>query len=44
MTIEKIHSGIRIYTMHNGYLVSRLFIGYTKKEAISEFKEYLKGR
>jgi len=41
MTVEKLHSGIRVSTIHNGYLVSQLYIGYTVKEAKQAFKAYL---
>lgn len=38
MTITRKHSGIEIYEIVDGYLVSRLYIGYTVKEAIRKFK------
>jgi hypothetical protein len=44
MTIEKTFQGAwRISTMHNGYLVSHQFMGYTKKDAIQAFKQIIKG-
>lgn len=43
MTIEKTINGYwRISTMHNNHLFTRIYIGYTKKEAIRAFKEELK--
>lgn len=30
-------------TVYNGYLVSRQYMGYTKKEATKLFRKYLKG-
>lgn len=41
MTVEIVpHSGmIVIYETIGGYLVTRRYIGYTKEEAITEFKE-----
>ncbi len=43
MTIEKTINGYyRISTVKNDRLITRLFIGYTRKEAIEEFKEYVK--
>lgn len=44
MTIEKTLQGYRISTMHQGYLITRLYIGYSKKEAIQQFKLYIKGK
>lgn len=41
-TVENTFQGIRISTMHKGYRVSMHYIGYTKKEAVLEFKQYLK--
>ena len=32
-----------ISTIHRGYRVSRVFMGYTKKQAIALFREQLKG-
>lgn len=37
MTITKKHSGIEITDIIGGYLVSKLYIGYTVKEAKSLF-------
>ncbi len=44
MTIERSFpsGGWKIYTMHKGYLVSRFYLGYTKREAIRLFKLELK--
>jgi hypothetical protein len=43
MTIEKTFQGAwKISTIHKGYLVTQQYFFYTKKEAIAEFKEYLK--
>lgn len=40
MTIEKTFQGAwRVSNMVNGYLVTRQFFGYTKKEAVAAFKE-----
>jgi hypothetical protein len=40
MTIEKTFQGAwRISGIVDGYLVTRQFFGYTKKEAIAAFKE-----
>ncbi len=40
MTIERTFQGAwRISRMIDGYLVTRQFFGYTKKEAIAAFKE-----
>ena len=40
MTIEKTFQGAwRVSGMVNGYLVTRQFFGYTKKEAVAAFKE-----
>jgi hypothetical protein len=40
MTIERTFQGAwRISGMVDGYLVTRQFFGYTKKEAIAAFKE-----
>jgi hypothetical protein len=30
-------------TVYNGYLVSRQYMGYTKKQATKLFRQYLKG-
>lgn len=39
MTIEKTFQGAwRISKIIDGYLVSKQYFGYTKKEAIAEFK------
>jgi hypothetical protein len=42
MTITKKHNGIEISTIYKGYLVKRLFIGYTIRESRELFKEYLR--
>lgn len=43
MTIERItNGGYRLSTIHNGCLVSKVYIGYTKKEALRLFRGYLK--
>lgn len=46
MTIERTHNGgWRIYELIDGYLESRLYLGYTKKEAAAEFRaEFRKGK
>lgn len=39
MTIEKTFQGAyKISSVINGYLVTKQYIGYTKKESISKFK------
>lgn len=39
MTIEKNHAGAwTIYAIINGYLVTRSYYFYTKREAIRQFK------
>ena len=44
MTITKKNSGIEVSDIIGGYLVSKLYIGYTVKEAKSLFNaEYKKG-
>jgi hypothetical protein len=50
MTIEKTFQGAyRISAIVNGYLVTRQYMGYTKKQAIEAFKQsintimYIKG-
>ena len=43
MTIEQTFQGAyRISAIVNGYLVSKQYMGYTKKEAIQAFKEFTK--
>lgn len=43
MTIERTyHGGWRIYELIDGYLESGLYLGYTKKEALAEFKAEFK--
>jgi len=43
MSIEKTFQGAyKISQIYKGYLVSRQYFGYTKKQAISLFKQYLK--
>lgn len=45
LTIEKTFQGaIRISCLHNGYLVTMQYFDYSRKEAISMFKEELKTR
>jgi hypothetical protein len=40
MTIERTFQGAwRISAIVDGYLVTRQFFGYTKKEAVAAFKE-----
>jgi hypothetical protein len=44
MTITRKNSGIEVSDIIGGYLVSKLYIGYTVKEAKSLFNaEYKKG-
>jgi hypothetical protein len=40
MSIEKTFQGA--YKIINGYLVSKQYMGYTKREAIQAFKEFTK--
>ena len=43
MTIDRTFQGAyRISAIVNGYLVSKQYIGYTKREAIQAFKELTK--
>ena len=42
MTVENTFQGIRISTMHKGYLVTQHYIGYSKKHAIKLFKQHIK--
>ena len=45
MTIERTFQGAyRISAVVNGYLVSKQYMGYTKKEAIQAFKEATKNQ
>lgn len=39
MTITRHHSGIEVSDIVGGYLVSRLYIGYTVREAKAKFRE-----
>ena len=44
MTIERTFQGAwRISAMHRGQFLSRQFMGYTKREAVAEFKAFLRG-
>jgi hypothetical protein len=44
MTIERTTNGAwRVYELIDGYLESRLYMGYTKKEALAEFRAEFKG-
>lgn len=44
MTIEKTFQGAyRVSDIINGQYVSRQYFGYTKKEAIAEFKHEVRG-
>jgi hypothetical protein len=38
MTITRKHSGIEIADIIGGYRVSRLYIGYTQREAVRRFR------
>ena len=43
MSIEKTFQGAyKISAVINGYLVSKQYMGYTKREAIQAFKEFTK--
>lgn len=43
MTIERTFQGAyKTSAIVNGYLVSKQYIGYTKREAIQAFKEFIK--
>lgn len=43
MTIERLQNGaIRLSTIHRGYLVSRTYYGYTRQEAQTMFKQFIK--
>lgn len=42
MTIERTIQGIRLSTIHKGYLVTQHYIGYTRKEAKQLFRQYLR--
>ena len=44
MSTEKLHNGAwRVSTVYNGYLVSRVFYGYSKREAVVLFRQSLQG-
>ena len=38
MIMEKNHAGILVYEIIDGYLKQRYYVGYTLKEARTEFK------
>lgn len=42
MTIEKLHSGIRISDMVDGQFVHQNYIGYSVTDAKKLFREYVK--
>jgi hypothetical protein len=42
ITAEQVSEGIRCSAIHGGYLIHRLYIGYSKEESIQLFTEYLK--
>ena len=43
MTIERTHHGAwRIYTLLNGYLIQRTYFGYSKREAMAQFRADIK--
>lgn len=44
MTITKTQNGIYISDIINGYLVKRLYVGYTKREAKKLFKKFVEER
>ena len=44
MNIEIEHNGIRISDIVNGYRLSKLYIGYSKKEAIKQWNEEIGNR
>lgn len=41
MTVTRKHSGIEVSAIVGGYLVSRLYIGYSIKEAKEKFRNEL---
>jgi hypothetical protein len=44
ITVERNHAGAYVLSaIHGGYLVSRQYYGYTKREAVRLFKEELRG-
>lgn len=43
MSITRHHSGIEVSDIVGGYLVSKLYIGYTVKEAKTSFMREFKG-
>lgn len=42
ISVNRVVGGIRLQAVHNGFLRSKLFIGYSLSEAKREFREYLK--
>jgi len=42
MTVERTIQGYRVSTIKFNRLVSMHYIGYTRKEAVEEFREFLK--
>lgn len=46
MTIERLFpsGGYLIYTIHKGYFFSRRYFGYTKKEAVQQFRQEVRGK
>jgi len=42
MNVEQTHNGLKITDIIGNQLISRLYIGYSKKESIKLFKEYKK--
>ena len=45
-TIERVHGvnagGYRITDVIDGYYVSKLYLGYSKKDALAQFMNYVK--
>ena len=40
-SVERTFQGIRVSTVHDGYYVHQHYIGYSQKEAVELFKQYL---
>jgi hypothetical protein len=43
MNIERKNGGYLIYSLVKGYLFQRYYIGYTRREAVSLYRNEIKG-
>lgn len=44
INVTKQHNGLLLNVIHGGYYVHKLYVGYSKRDAVNLFKQYLRSK